>query len=121
MHSLFASRYVTSITTNCAPLLNINANDFLEDCDPYPSLPINDKPSYEVLNVNRINNCIDSVDNSPPPENAQDSATAVNHVILLKTAKAVAVVNDKKLHANILLMKVLNAVTYVQNLPINWV
>lgn len=37
-----------SITTNCAPLLNINANDFLDDCDKYPSLPINNKPSYKV-------------------------------------------------------------------------
>eukprot|EP00794_Sanderia_malayensis_P006385 gene6385-biopygen5284 len=78
------------ITTNCAPLLNIDINDRLDDNPPYPSLHINDKSSY----VNRTAKL-------KPPQSTNAPSEAVNQQIILKTAKAVAIANDKKSNANI--------------------
>eukprot|EP00794_Sanderia_malayensis_P001767 gene1767-biopygen1613 len=78
------------ITTNCAPLLNIDINDCLDDDPPYPSLHINDKSSY----VNRTAKL-------KPPQSTNAPSEAANQQIILKTAKAVAIANDKKSNANI--------------------
>eukprot|EP00794_Sanderia_malayensis_P016461 gene16461-biopygen12132 len=65
-------------------------NNNRDDNPPYPSLHINDKSSY----VNRTAKL-------KPPQRTNAPSEAVNQQIILKTAKAVAIANDKKSNANI--------------------
>ena len=86
-----------SVTTNCAPLLNTSAINLLSNA----LLPVDIKQSYDESNITRSNNFVDSaIDNSSSTEE-KTSLSAPNHVILLKTAKAAVVVNDKTVIANI--------------------
>ena len=86
-----------SVTTHCAPLLNTSAINRLSNAP----LPVDIKPSYDESNITHSNNFVDStIDNSSSKEE-KTSLSAPNHVILLKTAKAAVVVNDKTVIANI--------------------
>ena len=86
-----------SVTTNCAPLLNTSAINLLSNAP----LPVDIKPSYDESNITRSTNFVDSaIDNSSSTEE-KTSLSAPNHVILLKTAKAAVVLNDKTVIANI--------------------
>ena len=80
-------------------------------------LPITNKLSPEAFNVARAKDFIESL--ATISLSIQNSLKASDHMIYLKTAKAVAVVNDKKLIANIILMKVLNIAMYPLNLLTN--
>ena len=86
-----------SVTTNCAPSLNTNTID-IQSIVP---LPVDIKPSYDTFNISRSNIFVDSdIANSFSTER-KTSLNASNHVILLKTAKATEVVNDKTVIANV--------------------
>ena len=85
------------ITTNCAPVLDNNAIT-IQSHTPFP---ITIKSPPEALNVARANDFVESLTTTSSSNDLQNSLKASNHVILLKTAKAVAVVNDQKLTANI--------------------
>ena len=88
-----------SVTTNCAPVLDKYANTI----QSHAPLPITHKSSPPEL----FNTTLSSNDR-------RNSLKTKDNVILLKTAKAFVVVNDKTLPANIFLMKALNAATYMQ-------
>ena len=83
--------------TNCTPLLNTNTIN-IQSTAP---LPVDLKPSYDTFNITRSNILVDSdIANSFSTER-KTSLNASKHVILLKTAKATVVVNDKTVIANV--------------------
>ena len=84
-------------TMNCAPVLDNCAISI----QSHAHLPIDMKSSNEVSNVARAKNCVDSVATISSSNGQQNSRKPKDDVILLKTAKAVVVVNDKTLMANI--------------------
>ena len=77
------------ITSNCAPVYHFKPVDMLNDSHLSPSTPISDKLPNVVLNSAGVTKTDDN------------SYNANHNTILLKTAKALAVVKDTKLSANI--------------------
>ena len=86
-----------SVTTNCAPLLNTDTSH-IQSIAP---LPVDIKPSYVTFDSNSSNIFADSAIANSSPTERKISLSATNHVILLKTAKASVVVNDKTVIANV--------------------
>ena len=81
------------ITTNCAPLFNGTLNDLSNDFQHHLTIANDKSPHNDASKDNGISN--------EPLEHTPNSPRATNHTILLKTAKVVAVANNKKTHANI--------------------
>ena len=88
--------------TNCAPLLFTNALD-IQSAAP---LPIDSKPLNDKCNITRSNIfSVTLIANSSLRE-GKTLPNESNHVILLETAKASAVINDKKILANVFLTSI---------------
>ena len=82
---------------NCAPVLD----NYVISSQSHAYLSIDMKSSIEVSNVARAKNFVDSVATISSSNGQQNLLKPKDDVILLKTAKAVVVVNDKTLMANI--------------------
>ena len=81
-----------SASTNCAPLVNTNTIN-IQSTMP---LSVDIKPSYDTFNSTCSDIFVDSVIANSSSTERKTSLNASKHVILLKTAKATVVVNDKK-------------------------
>ena len=86
-----------SVTTNCAPLLDTNALD-IQSAAP---LPVDSNPLKDKCNITRSNIFSDTFIANSSLTEQKTSPNESNHVILLKTAKAFVVINDKKILANV--------------------
>ena len=82
---------------DCPPVLD----NYAISIQFHAYLPIDMKSSNEVSNVARAKNFVDSVATISSSNGQQNLLKPKDDVILLKTAKAVVVVNDKTLMANI--------------------
>ena len=85
------------VTTNCAPLLDTNVFD-IQSAMP---MPVDSKPLNDKCNITCSDIFSDTLITNSSLTEGKTSPNESNHVILLTTAKASVVVNDKTILAHV--------------------